>query len=157
MKLITKTLSGEEQTVDVTPSTTVRELKRIIAPLYNTSSSHLKLSSGVGHNEHMVDDQKTVSDYGLSSGATVMLLISKSPVPFQIFVKNEKGQTKTYMVTGEETVAQMMRNISQNEGVPVDQQRLICEGRQLESNMRLQDYNIEAESTIHMTLRLRGG
>ncbi|KAI5085326.1 hypothetical protein C0J45_23784, partial [Silurus meridionalis] len=71
--------------------------------------------------------------------------------------KNEKGQIKTYDITDSETVDQLMRKIYQIEGTPLDQQRLIYNGQQLESGRRLQDYNIQPGSTIYMTLRLRGG
>jgi len=77
--------------------------------------------------------------------------------PFQVFVRNEKGQTKTYDVDANETVDQLQTKIFRKESVPKDQQRLIYNGRQLEAGMKLQDYEITSGSTIHMTLRLRGG
>jgi hypothetical protein len=38
-----------------------------------------------------------------------------------------------------------------------DQQRLIMAGRELEMNRTLKDYNIKANSTIYLVLKLRGG
>ncbi|KAI5611090.1 hypothetical protein C0J50_9262, partial [Silurus asotus] len=139
----------------VLPNATIGELKQRVAPHFEVKASLLKLSASNG--QILDHDEKTVRDYGLSSGSTVMLLISSTPVLFQVFVKNEKGQIKTYDITDSETVDQLMRKIYQIEGTPLDQQRLIYNGQQLESGRRLQDYNIQPGSTIYMTLRLRGG
>ncbi|XP_060763425.1 uncharacterized protein LOC132872545 [Neoarius graeffei] len=157
MELSIKVLSGETRTIFVNPNDTIGKLKEQIARLFKARPSRLKLSITNGQILQLDHDQKTVSDYGLSSGCTVMLLISTTPVPFQVFVKNEKGQTKTYDITDDETVDQLMAKIRQKEGTPVDQQRLIYSGRQLDSGKKLEYYNIVSGSTIHMTLRLRGG
>ncbi|XP_060739270.1 uncharacterized protein LOC132854721 [Tachysurus vachellii] len=155
MELIIKDISGTTQLVNVLPSTTIGELKQHIAPHFGARASRLKLSALSG--QILDNDQMTMSQYSLISGSTVMLLISTSPVPFQVFVKNEKGQMRTYDITDEETVDQLMTNIYQKERTPVDQQRLIYNGQQLQCGRKLQDYGIGPESTIYMTLRLRGG
>ncbi|XP_060763879.1 uncharacterized protein LOC132872807 [Neoarius graeffei] len=156
MELSIKVLSGDTWTIFVKPNNTIGELKQQIGRLFKARPSRLKLSITNGQILRLDHDQKTVSDYGLSSGCTVMLLISTTPVPFQVFVKNENRQTKTYDITDDETVDQLMAKIRQKEGTPVDQQRLIYRSRQFDSGRKLQDYNIVSGSTIHMTLRLRG-
>ena len=49
------------------------------------------------------------------------------------------------------------RKIAEKEGVPVDQQRLIFGGKQLDSDKTLADYDVQEDATFHMVLRLRGG
>ena len=72
-------------------------------------------------------------------------------------IKTLTGKTLCLSVNSNDTVNEIKQKIQQKEGIPLEQQRLVFNGKQLEDNLKLGEYNISNDSTIHLVLRLRGG
>jgi len=77
---------------------------------------------------------------------------------WQIVVKTLMGTTITLDGLGpSSTVEELKRKVETSEGIPVDQQRIIFDGKALENWLRLGDYKIEDNTTLHLVMALRGG
>ncbi|GFE55063.1 ubiquitin [Babesia ovis] len=75
----------------------------------------------------------------------------------RVQVQTMMGQKLEVEVDPNETVLEFKKKLSKKQKLPVDQQRIIYEGKMLQDNKTLADYNIKNNSVIHMVLRLRGG
>ena len=157
MDLIITLLGGETRALCVEHHATVRDLKKRISEVFTLPVDRMRLTYENGQKIQLSDDSKVLSFYGLHSGSKVWLLVTPEPASFQVFLKNEKGQTSTYDVTPGETVTNFKARVYKKERVPVDQQRLIHNGKQFDDGRTLSDYDVRVGSTIFLTLRLRGG
>lgn len=76
---------------------------------------------------------------------------------FQVFIKSLNGKTRTVDVQQTTTVAELKVQIQEKEGIAPNEQRLIYAGKNLDDTRTMADYNLSADSTLHLVLRVRGG
>jgi len=73
----------------------------------------------------------------------------------KVLVKTLTGKTIPVDVQPENLVDDLKAMIQDKEGIPVDQQRTIFAGRQMDDGKFLADYNLSEDCVIHLVLRLR--
>ncbi len=148
--------------IEVQSSDTIENIKSVIA---DKSNMHVE-TFYLAHSGKLLANDKTMEDYGISSNNIIDLHMSiigggteteGGNGSRQVFIKTLQGKTLTLDVKPEDSIGEIKQRIFEKEGIPVDQQRLVFNGKQLEDAQSVNDYNIADGSSVHLVLRLRGG
>ena len=76
-------------------------------------------------------------------------------MPFFNFVKTLSGKTFLIFANPSDSIENFKEKMQNKSGIPLDQQRLVFEGKQLEDNRTLDDYKIKKSSTLYLILKIR--
>jgi ubiquitin C len=151
MQIFVKTLTGKTITLEVEGSDTIENVKQKIQ-----DKEGLPLESQRLILAGRVLQRGTVADCGIQKESTLHLWsrVSSSHQSNIVFVKTLTGKTYKLEVADSDTVRKLKQQIQDVEGTPLERQRLIFAGKQLEDGRKLADYNIPAESKLHLVPRL---
>ena len=75
----------------------------------------------------------------------------------QICIRTVTGSALYFSYSENMTVAQLKQDLCDVQNIPVSEQRLIFNAKQLEDNHTLKDCGIVPDSTVHLVLRVKGG
>ena len=106
-----------------------------------------------------MENEKSLMDYGVAYEDILNFKNKKSiqSEDIEIFIRGFTGEELSFKVNPSDDVLSLKTMLEASEGIPIDQQRFVFGGRQLEDNKTWAYYNIESKTTIHLVKRLRGG
>ncbi|OQU90737.1 hypothetical protein SORBI_3001G036600 [Sorghum bicolor] len=168
MWIFVSTLTGETIPLEVLGSDTINVVKAKI------QDRHRLIYDG-----KWLDDRHTLDHYEIHSGCSLILDLNRGGMPMPIFIKMMTGRSRTITldVQNTDTIRTVKAMIYHMDDIPLDQQcltfdgkqlkdgcsladnqqRLVYGGRQLQDDHTLADYNILRFCTLDLLLRLRGG
>lgn len=91
---------------------------------------------------------------------TVPAQIEQAPAKMDggnFYVKTLTGKTICISLNDDMTIRRVKEEVAALENIPVEQQRLVYQGKQLEDNQTVKYYEISEGATLHLVLRLKGG
>ncbi|OEU12432.1 ubiquitin-domain-containing protein [Fragilariopsis cylindrus CCMP1102] len=152
MQLFVKTLTGKTVSIEVEEGESIEDVKAKIAEKEGIPVEQQRLIFG----GQQLQDSKTIDDYDMGDDATLHLVL-RLRGGMQLFVKTLTGKTVSIEVEEGESIEDVKAKIAEKEGIPVEQQRLIFGGQQLQDSKTIDDYDMGDDATLHLVLRLRGG
>jgi len=129
----------------------IKDLKKILNTSFRLEESKVQIF----YNGPEIIDDVTFDTFNIQGDRIEMNFVANTI--YTLEVKTLTGKTIEISIDITSTVEALKVAVQKVEGIPVDQQRMIYCGKQLEDGRPLIDYGIVDKSCLHLVLRLRGG
>ncbi|CAI7994897.1 Polyubiquitin-A, partial [Geodia barretti] len=140
-QIFVETVKGETITVEVKHSYTIKEVKAIMKKM------DIMFTQELVHGGKILKDSWTLSDCNVNSNDLLHL-----ENVFAIHLKDPTGKTIRLEVASSNTIENVKAELEEQEGLPLDQQRLILDGRELQNVLTISHYGILSGSLLDLVL-----
>lgn len=155
--------NGNVFAVDTCSFETVEELMNKIQKKEYTQADGLdKPKSVLFLQSRRLQNDLTLEMYGIKDGSQIVAHVPCTQdhhicIGQQIIMKNLSGKSYSIPFCGLKTIETVKRRMSQETGIPFDQQGLVFGGMLLQNELTLNHYGVYPDATLHLIMRLRAG
>eukprot|EP00747_Dinoflagellata_sp_TGD_P104786 gnl/TRDRNA2_/TRDRNA2_169350_c5_seq6.p1 gnl/TRDRNA2_/TRDRNA2_169350_c5~~gnl/TRDRNA2_/TRDRNA2_169350_c5_seq6.p1 ORF type:complete len:152 (+),score=27.03 gnl/TRDRNA2_/TRDRNA2_169350_c5_seq6:128-583(+) len=151
MQICVTTLTGKTITLDIEASDTIGRVKFLIHEREGIKPGQQKL---IFDSNHLQSGHK-LSEYGIQEGCMLALVVVKvgdMPICVELF----GGKTVALNISSDATIEDVKESITEELGIPMQQQRLFFGGNMLGDDRKtVSYYNITRKTKLWLVLVLR--
>ncbi|CAF1065865.1 unnamed protein product [Adineta steineri] len=142
--------------IDFDPSFTIIQVKDKIAQYINV----LPCDQFLSFEGRTLEDKHTLTSYeNIKNGSNLWMVTCPEVIreKYHVFVSihttNNERNVIDLNIFYYDTVAQVKHAIYERTSIPMDQQRIVFAGKQIEDNRIFSNYGIQKDSTVHLIIR----